>query len=42
MSIAEVAEERSEQHVADHEGRLEGAGLSVLDLVLILDLPQNA
>ena len=41
MSVAEVAEQRREEHVADDEGRLQGSGLAIVDLVFLLDLPKN-
>ena len=42
VPITEVPEEWREEHVADHEGRLESSGLPVADVVLILDLPQDS
>ena len=42
MSVTEVSEDGGEDHVADHEGGLEGAGLGVADLVLALDLGQDS
>ena len=42
VSIAEVAEQRGEEHVADHERGLQGASLAVVDVVFFLDLSQDA
>ena len=42
MTVAEVAEDGGKDHVGHDEGGLEGATLGVADLVLLLDLGQNA
>jgi len=42
VTIPEVTEERRKEHVADDEGGLEGSGLAILNLVFVLDLPENS
>ncbi len=42
VSIPEVAKEGCEEHVANDKGSLESSGLAILNLVLVLDLPQNS
>lgn len=42
VPVSEVAEDGREHHVGDDEGRLEGAALRVGDVVLGLDLGQDA